>query len=244
MSSTDPHRSHAGAAAGFAGPHSCRPAPSDPSERADEMMTAIEAVYAERFAQFHRVACGIIGDAELGRDAVQEAFARAIRRRGDYRGDGPLEGWLWRTVVNVARDHCRMHKGATPFAECPEPGSHTWPSRPGPLEDVVRDVVASLPERQRLVLYLRYYIDMPYVEIGTALGIRTGTVSATLNAAHHTLRVALEAARRGEAPVDPRGCKLQLTGAPEARAEAALGRRRPRIGASTAHPPCSMAAAD
>ena len=157
----------------------------------DAMMVAIEAAYTAGFARFHRVACGIIGDTELGRDAVQEAFARAIRRRGDYRGDGPLEGWLWRTVINVARDHCRMNKGMIPVAECPELADHPCSAQHESVEDTVRKIVAGLPERQRLVLYLRYYVDMSYTDIGRALDIRTGTVSATLNAAHHTLRDAL-----------------------------------------------------
>jgi RNA polymerase sigma factor (sigma-70 family) len=49
-----------------------------------------------------------------------------------------------------------------------------------------------LPERQRLVLFLRYYADLSYTQIGAALGLRTGTVSATLAAAHRTLRARLE----------------------------------------------------
>jgi RNA polymerase sigma factor (sigma-70 family) len=178
---------------------STQPLPSDTCDGYDGMMAAIEAVYAERFARFHRVACGILGDTELGRDAVQEAFARAIRRRGDYRGDGPLEGWLWRTVINVARDHCRANKGLVPFAECPEPADDARPAPSAPVDDVVRTIVASLPERQRLVLYLRYYVDMSYTDIGQALDIRTGTVSATLSAAHGTLRDALENSVPGEA---------------------------------------------
>ena len=52
--------------------------------------------------------------------------------------------------------------------------------------------VAALPERQRLVLFLRYYADLSYREIGEVLNLRTGTVSATLAAAHRTLRGRLE----------------------------------------------------
>ena len=52
--------------------------------------------------------------------------------------------------------------------------------------------LAALPERQRLVLFLRYYADLSYAEIGEALGLRTGTVSATLAAAHRTLRARLQ----------------------------------------------------
>jgi RNA polymerase sigma factor (sigma-70 family) len=48
--------------------------------------------------------------------------------------------------------------------------------------------IAGLPERQRLVVFLRYYADLEYREIAAALGIETGTVSATLSAAHAALR--------------------------------------------------------
>ena len=52
-----------------------------------------------------------------------------------------------------------------------------------------------LPERQRLAVFLRYYADLDYAAIGEALGIRTGTVAATLNAAHVALRARLEEVR-------------------------------------------------
>jgi len=58
--------------------------------------------------------------------------------------------------------------------------------------DAVRAAVAALPERQRLALFLRYYADLDYAAIAAALGVRRGTVSATLNHAHKTLRAALD----------------------------------------------------
>ena len=57
--------------------------------------------------------------------------------------------------------------------------------------DAVRAAVAALPERQRLALFLRYYADLDYAAIAAALGVRRGTVSATLNHAHEALRAAL-----------------------------------------------------
>jgi RNA polymerase sigma factor (sigma-70 family) len=47
--------------------------------------------------------------------------------------------------------------------------------------------VAALPDRQRLAVFLRYYADLDYAAIATALGVERGTVSATLSAAHHNL---------------------------------------------------------
>src|SRR6266508_2571013 len=63
----------------------------------------IAAVYEERFAEFLRVATAIVGDGDRARDAVQDAFAGAVRSRRTYRGDGSLVAWLWKAVVNSAR---------------------------------------------------------------------------------------------------------------------------------------------
>jgi RNA polymerase sigma-70 factor (ECF subfamily) len=167
------------------------PTPRLGSERAQELMESIEAVYTTRFTHFVRAASAIVGDEERGRDAVQEAFARAISRRMDYRGDGPLEAWLWRTVTNVARDHRRTGNLTVLVEDVPERGEP--PQLLHPLESLIRDRIARLPERQRLALFLRYYVDLPYAEIAAALEIRMGTVSATLNAAHNALRVSLVA---------------------------------------------------
>ena len=51
--------------------------------------------------------------------------------------------------------------------------------------------MAALPERQRLVVFLRYFADLDYREIAEALDVKVGTVSATLHAAHAALRSAL-----------------------------------------------------
>jgi RNA polymerase sigma factor (sigma-70 family) len=67
-----------------------------------------------------------------------------------------------------------------------------------PSEDgEIRAVIASLPERQRLVLFLRYYADLDYRAIAETLQIEVGTVGSTLNQAQATLRLRLaEAPRR------------------------------------------------
>ena len=49
-----------------------------------------------------------------------------------------------------------------------------------------------LTERQREIVFLHYYADLDYAAIAEALAISPGTVGATLNAARHTLRSALE----------------------------------------------------
>src|SRR6266852_10002793 len=68
------------------------------------MLEELETLYRARLPEFRRVAAAIAGDRELGCDAVQDAFASAVRKRRSFRGQGTLEAWVWRIVVNAARD--------------------------------------------------------------------------------------------------------------------------------------------
>jgi hypothetical protein len=68
------------------------------------MVAELEELYRARRPDFCRAAAAIAGDRGLGEDAVQDAFAKAVRKRRTYRGRGPLEAWVWRIVVNPARD--------------------------------------------------------------------------------------------------------------------------------------------
>jgi RNA polymerase sigma factor (sigma-70 family) len=147
-------------------------------------LAKIERVYRTDFTRFAHVAAAITGDAETGTDAVQEAFARAVRLRGSFDGRGPLVGWLWRIVVHVARDQAAARRSRPALALSED--VVVLPARPE--EGALGALVGGLPERQRLVLFLRYYADLDYAAIASALGISTGTVGATLHAAHAALR--------------------------------------------------------
>jgi RNA polymerase sigma-70 factor (ECF subfamily) len=149
----------------------------------------IETVYRARLADFRRVATAIVGDADLGRDAVQEAFGSALRKRKSFRGDAPLEAWLWRLVINQARDERRAARRGPAYDADLQPRTNGT----APSEDArLAAAITLLPERQRLVVFLRYYADLDYESIATALGIKGGTVAAALNAAHQTLRKSLQ----------------------------------------------------
>jgi RNA polymerase sigma-70 factor (ECF subfamily) len=150
------------------------------------MVDELEALYRDRLPELTRVAAAIAGDEESGRDAVQEAFAKALRKRRRFRGDGNLEAWVWRIVVNAARDSARRRRRRV--------------VAPVPVETRAYELglpLELLTERQREVLFLHYYADLDYTTIAHALGISPGTVGATLSAARETLRGALtkEAAR-------------------------------------------------
>ena len=144
------------------------------------MVEDLEALYRERLSEYTRVAAAIAGDGEAGRDAVQDAFAKAVRKRNGFRGEGQLEAWVLRIVVNTARDARRRRARRV---ELPEPIMARAEELGLPLE--------LLTERQREVLFLHYYADLDYATIARALDISSGTVGATLSSARQTLRTAL-----------------------------------------------------
>jgi RNA polymerase sigma-70 factor (ECF subfamily) len=147
----------------------------------------IEAIYRRRLAELRRVATAITGSREVALDAVQDGFARAIRQRGSFRGDGSVDAWLWRVVVNAARDHARSRSEAVPLDEAAASMNGLGPSSESRQAEF-HSLVAKLPERQRLVLFLRYYADLDYGTIAEALEISAGTVGATLSQARESLR--------------------------------------------------------
>jgi RNA polymerase sigma-70 factor (ECF subfamily) len=151
----------------------------------DETAAAIERLYRERYTRFRNGIAPVVGSYEAAHDAVQEGFARALRASRQYSGRGSLEGWIWRIVLRTALEHRR-------------PGEEV------PLDDVdpvfvepERDfalaaAVQALPPRRRLVVFLRYFADLPYSTIAEALEIDAGTVAATLAQAKESLAAILD----------------------------------------------------
>jgi RNA polymerase sigma-70 factor, ECF subfamily len=151
-------------------------------------LAELERVYRAEFRAFLRTATAYLGDADAAKDAVQEGVANAIRSRSSYRGEGTLEAWLWRVVLNAIRSQHRERAHRLVLAEATDlEVSALSPNGRGPT-DAVRAAVRRLPERQRLVLFLRFYADMEYATIAELLDLSEGTVGASLNAARETLR--------------------------------------------------------
>jgi RNA polymerase sigma-70 factor (ECF subfamily) len=150
----------------------------------DELVAQIERIYRAEYRRFLRVALAVLRDEDRAVDAVQEAFATAVQKRASFRGDGPLEAWIWRMVVNAAlKERGKPRPLALVESVSTEPAQEA---------NALTHAVASLPERQRLALFLRYYADLDYESIAAALDVSSGTVGATLNAAHASLRRLLQ----------------------------------------------------
>jgi RNA polymerase sigma factor (sigma-70 family) len=147
----------------------------------DDRARAIERVYEDRFVPFANALATVTGSYESGRDAAQEGFARALRRRRQFRGDGTLEAWIFRIALRAALELRRSGR-EVPLDEVIDPGL-VEPERDPELAEALR----ALPPRRRLVVFLRYFADLSYSEIAAACEISEGTVAAALAQARSTL---------------------------------------------------------
>lgn len=154
-------------------------------------MDAIEAVYRERFSSFVRLALAITRNEQQANDAVHDGFVRAVRHRRALREDESAGAWIARIVLNEARRRAGGDARRS-TADIDELVSLKNSRDGGALEAAI----TALPDRQRLVLFLHYYVDLDYREIASVLEIAEGTVGATLNAARTSLRNALEGVER------------------------------------------------
>jgi RNA polymerase sigma-70 factor (ECF subfamily) len=153
----------------------------------DERTRALERLYRDRYVAFRNTLATVTGSYDSARDVVQETFARALRKRRSWRGEGSLEAWVWRIAFRTALEHRAARHGTT------ESNGSLDPALPEPDRDPDLTAAARrLPPRKRLVVFLYYFADLSYAEIAQALGISEGTVAATLSQARTTLAAALD----------------------------------------------------
>lgn len=139
----------------------------------DRNTDALEQLYRDRYRTFRDVLAGVVGSHDVAREVVQEAFARALRERRKFRGEGSLEAWVWRIAFNEALRVRRDLRREWELDALP-------PTREVDSEPDVRAAVQALPPRRRVVVFLRYFADLSYAEIAEAVGVSEGTVAATL----------------------------------------------------------------
>lgn len=133
-----------------------------------------------------RLAYALLHDLDEAEDAVQEAALKAWRRLGNLRPDSPLRPWFLAIVANQCRTLQRTKWWSTRSAE-------QAPEREAATTDMaaavdLRRAVAHLDYDQRLVLVLRYYMDMPFDEIALTLGISPKAARSRVERAVHSLR--------------------------------------------------------
>lgn len=149
--------------------------------------------YAPAIFRFCRRALPTPEDAE---DATTEIFMKVRQKLGTFDSSRPFTSWLYKVASNHCWDMLRRRRTRQDLeTEDVEaiPLEHPEPSQLEQLQaehtsKEVRTGLASLPDRARMALVLRYYAEMSYDEIAEALGVRRAFVGVLLLRARHQLR--------------------------------------------------------
>ena len=139
----------------------------------------VEAVYRQDGDRLWRAICVFAGDQEVASDAVAEAFAQALRRRGAVRD---VRNWVWRAAFRVAAGDLKR-RSAFVHGWMPDGAVHDSHVDQGLLEALAR-----LTPKQRAVLTLFYYVDCPVRDIARRTGMNQLAVRAHLSRGRKRLR--------------------------------------------------------
>lgn len=131
---------------------------------------------------FRAVAVGL-NDADLAREATDEAMVRAYERWRAVSGMSNPEGWVFRVAMNWAASRLRRRKLRVREIA---PEGVSYP--PEPTEPGLARAVKALPRKQRDVVIARYLLDLSEAETAKALDIPVGTVKSRLSRALTSLR--------------------------------------------------------
>jgi RNA polymerase sigma-70 factor (ECF subfamily) len=148
-----------------------------------------------RYAYLH------LGNAQEAEDVAQEAFLRTFQSRDRLDPSRPLRPWLLSIAANLARNRrrsagrywaaLRRFVKAQPQG-APRSGPRDPRDRKGLMAQRLWEAVQKLPGRDREVIYLRYFLEIPTVETAETLGVPEGTVKSRLARARERLRGVIE----------------------------------------------------
>jgi RNA polymerase sigma-70 factor (sigma-E family) len=154
------------------------------------MMTAVRSevgptatladMHREHYRSLVKLASLLIDDRATCEEVVQDAFVAVFRSSARLRDESRLPAYLRSAVLNGARSQLRKRQVRNRLRSVDAPVADVASAETGALiADDQRAVLAalrSLPDRQRDVLVLRFYLDLSESEIATTLGIGAGTV--------------------------------------------------------------------
>lgn len=119
-------------------------------------------------------------DRDDAKDVTQEAFIKAFRKLGQFRGDVTFGAWLKRIVINKCidflksrtYDHQSLEEG---YLQVAEEEKEDWKVEDSVSLDQIKEVMGTLPEKYRYVLMLYLVEGYDHQEISEILGITENT---------------------------------------------------------------------
>ena len=158
---------------------------------ADALRDTIVSLQADRGAELWGLARHAGLAPEEADDAVQETLLRLWAALRDGQPIDRPDAWAFRTLYRLAMDKHRLRRRIRLLTE----RIGAQPARSSSLDHAERlaiwEAVETLPERQRLAIYLRYRSDLPFEDIGRILGIAAPSARSHVSRALDALRARL-----------------------------------------------------
>lgn len=156
-----------------------------------------ESAFMQLFQEHHlplfRFAFRLTGSEADAEDVVQECFLELLRPACSYDPERtPLRTYLFGVVRNQSLRRWRSRAMVSPTdpRHSPSPESELLRAE---MEDVVAQAVMQLPEKQRAVLILAHYEQMPLAEIASVMNLELAAVKSRLQRARAGLKETLAA---------------------------------------------------
>jgi RNA polymerase sigma-70 factor (sigma-E family) len=149
----------------------------------------LELLLAERGTQLLRTAVLLAGSRQDGEDLLQAALERLVRQ--GRRITGNPEGYLRRTLYNLATDRWRRHdtwRRKLPMLGAGQPLTTPDVAAAVDLRDTLIRALALLPPQQRAAVVLRHWEQLSEAEAAEVLGCSPGTVKAAASRGLRRLR--------------------------------------------------------
>ena len=162
---------------------------------------AFAALTDQHLDAAYRLAGIILGDRVEAEDATHDAVVAAWKRYGSLRDPARFEPWFERILVNTCRDRLRRERRRPVVEIEPERDyGQTADGLSGVDDRLVLDrAFERLTGDHRIVVALRFYLDLGVDDIADRLGIPAGTVKSRLHFATKRLYAAI-----ADGPEDPR----------------------------------------
>ena len=150
---------------------------------ADDAAAALEAAWRQERVAVVAAVGRRLRDLQTAEDAVQEAFVSAWRALDRFDDTRPFRPWLLAIVVNEVRNRQRLWRrrdevlrGAVHRLAPQEPVAGEEAAEQSERRRLVSQALTRLPEKQRVVVTMRYLLELSEDETATALGWPKGTV--------------------------------------------------------------------
>lgn len=159
--------------------------------------SAFTGFVEEHQGSLRRTAYLLTGNRQAAEDLLQDALVKAWLAWRRITPTGEL-AYTRRILVNLATDRWRRRRYETTTIEppdtSPDPRSEDAYAVADDRDFIVRQL-AALSARERAIVVLRYYVDLPEAEVAAAAGVSVGTVKSTCSRALSRLRSRGEAAQ-------------------------------------------------